>query len=522
MKIDLFNFDEFVKVNNLKEVTDPVLFLKGTIPSPNGLLSTDIFGISMRDRKATYAYIDLGSNFLHPFIYKLLKRLNRNFESVIHSTKNFTIKNGVLVEDENGETGLVFLYNNWEKINFTKNDSLMRNERVDVLNAYEKTELFCSKWLVIPAFYRDVNLQNMGKGKLSHHEINDKYARLIRLTNIIKSNNEFSYTLGTTSAKIQETLVEIYDLLKSKIEKKHGMIRKNILGKSIDYGGRVVISAPTFHAESYKDMPVDLYHVGVPLSYCCSLFTPFIVAWVRNFFKREFEQVGDRYPYMEDDRTIRYVKLKDPETYFDDEMIKKQIDRFIKAPVDRFKEIEVPVEDDKLSYIHIAFTGRYYSETNPEDESTIFNRNATWCDILYQAAYEVCSDKHVYVTRYPIVDYFGTFPCKIHVMSTIETMPVMINGTVYKYYPKIDLKTPKEKVAISFLDTVTMSNVYLTGLGGDYDGDQISIKGLFTQEANKEAEEAMMSKAHLLTISGDNIRTSSKESIQTLYELTKF
>lgn len=470
MKIDLFDFDEMVRVNNLKEVTDPVLFLKGTIPSPNGLLSTDIFGVSMKDRKTTYAYIDLGSKFLHPFIYKLLKRLNRNFESIVHSTKTFKIENGVLIEDENGETGLAFLYKNWEKIVFTKNDSLMRNERVDVLNAYTKKELFCSKWLVIPAFYRDVNLQNMSKGKLSHHEINDKYARLIRLSSIVKSNNEFSYTLGTTTAKIQETLVEIYDLIKSKIEKKHGMIRKNILGKSIDYGGRVVISAPTFHSETYKDMPVDLYHVGVPLSYCCSLFTPFIISWVRNFFRREFEQIGQQYPILQKDNTIRYVKLKEPETYFDDEMIKKQIDRFIKAPIDRFKAIEVPVDDEKLDFINIKLTGRYYDEHNPEYEGSIFDRPATWCDILYQAAYDVCTDKHVYVTRYPIVDYFGTFPCKIHVMSTIETMPVMVNNKIYKYYPKIDLATSKEKVAISFLDTVTMSNVYLKGLGGDYDG----------------------------------------------------
>jgi len=468
MKIDLFNFEKMIEVNNLKEVTDPVLFLKGTIPSPNGLLSTDIFGISMKDRKTTYAYIDLGSEFLHPFIYKLLKRLNRNFESLVHSTKNFKIENGVLVEDENGETGLAFLYKNWEKLNFTKNDSLMRNERVDVLNAYTKKELFTRYWLVIPAFYRDVNLQSMGKGTISHHEINDKYARLIRLSSIIKSNNEFSYTLGTTTAKIQESLVEIYDLLKSKIEKKHGMIRKNILGKSIDYGGRVVISAPTFHAESYKDMPVDLYHVGVPLSYCCSLFTPFITAWVRNFFRREFEQIGEQYPLAQKDGTVRYVKLKEPETYFDDEMIKKQIDRFIKAAIDRFAPIEVPVDDDKLEYININFVARHYSKDNPDSLSTIINRPITWCDILYQAAYEVCTDKMVYITRYPIVDYFGTFPCKIHVMSTIETMPVKINNTVYKYYPKIDLDTSKEKVAISFLDTVTMSNVYLKGLGGIY------------------------------------------------------
>lgn len=52
--------------------------------------------------------------------------------------------------------------------------------------------------------------------------------------------------------------------------------------------------------------------------------------------------------------------------------------------------------------------------------------------------------------------------------------------------------------------------------------DQITIKGLFTQEANKEAEEAMYSRSNLLTISGDNIRVSSNESIQTLYQLTKF
>lgn len=475
MRVDLFDFDKFVEVNNLREVSDPVLFTKGTIPSPNGLLSTDIFGVSMNDRKTTYAYIDLGTYFLHPFIYKLLKRLNRNFESLVHSNKKFVIENGELVENEDGETGLPFLYKNWEKLKFTKNNSTMRNERVDVLNAYKKNELFTRKWLVIPAFYRDVNLQSIGKGKVSHHEVNDKYAKLIRLCQIVKSNNEFSFTLDLTLAKIQETLVEIYDLLKSKIEKKQGLLRKNVLGKSIDYGARVVISAPTFHAETYKDMPIDLYHVGVPLSYCCSLFTPFITNWVKGFFRREFEQSGQMYPVVTDKSTdsITYVKLKEPELYFDDEYIKKQIDKFIKAPIDRFEVVEVPTEDKKYPFINIAFNGRHHIKYDVTDRSTLSTRPMTWCDILYQAAIDVCSDKMVYVTRYPILDYFNVFPCKIHVLSTIETEPIMINTRVYNTYPKIDINMSKEKVAINFLDTVTMSNLYLKGLGGDYDGKSL-------------------------------------------------
>lgn len=51
---------------------------------------------------------------------------------------------------------------------------------------------------------------------------------------------------------------------------------------------------------------------------------------------------------------------------------------------------------------------------------------------------------------------------------------------------------------------------------------QISIRGLFTQEANEEARRLMMSKSHILNIQGDNMRTTTNEGIQTLYMMTKF
>jgi len=522
MLIDLYDTAEFIKVNDLKEVDDPVLFSKGAVPSPRGLISTDIFGVSVKERKETYAYIDLSDTFLHPFIYKLLKRMDRKFESIVHGNRRFIIKDGVLVEDEeNGETGLKFLYKNWDKINFEKNNSLMRNERIDVLKAYKKNILFTKYWIVIPPFYRDVNFQSMEKGILSHRILNDKYSKLIRLTSIIRNSNNFDFVLDGTRAKIQDQLVDIYDFLKSKLEKKQGMIRKNLLGKSIDYGARSVISAPTFNANKPSEMTIDFYHTGVPLAQCCSLFTPFIIAWVKNYFTQEFVKSGNKYPVKNSKGEIELVELDNPELYFNNDFIKKQVDNFVFAHADRFNPIELPVKNSK-NKVYFSFVAREYDKNKPESESNIIERYATWADIFYQAAVDITRDKHVYVTRYPMTDYFGTFPNKITVLSTHKTIPVYINNRVYLNYPYIDLKASKNEVAVSFIDTVSMSNLYLAGLGGDYDGDQISIKGLFSQEANAEAEKQMKSKSHILNIYGSNMRKIANEGIQTLYMMTKF
>jgi len=240
MQIELYDTKKFIEVNNLREVTNLILFEKGNIPTVDGLLSTDIFGVSARDRKETYAYIDLHGHFLHPFIFKTLKRMNRKFESAVYGNVNFIIKDGELIEDENGESGIEFLYKNWDKFNFKRNNSMMRNERISVLDSYGKDVLFTKYWVVMPAFFRDVNLQFASEGRVSHHEINDKYAKLIRFASMLNNSNSFDFVLNTTKSKIQETLVEIYDLLKGKIEKKQGLIRKSLLGKSIDFGVRSV------------------------------------------------------------------------------------------------------------------------------------------------------------------------------------------------------------------------------------------------------------------------------------------
>ena len=173
MKLDIFDVDEFVELNHLKEVSSPVLFQRGGIPDPDGLVSNDIFGVNIKDRKETFAYINLNANFFHPHAYKILKRLYRNIEDIVGGSELYSIsKDGELTKDPNGE----------------------RNERIDLVTKIPKDEVFIRKQIVIPAFYRDVSSDEKGGG--STVEINTLYTKLIRMCTLIRDESLFDFSFN--------------------------------------------------------------------------------------------------------------------------------------------------------------------------------------------------------------------------------------------------------------------------------------------------------------------------------------
>ena len=466
MKLYLLNIDKFVEANELEEVSNPIILGKGYIPTPDGLLSQEIFGSTTKERRMTFAYIDLKCHLLQPIIYKTLLRLDRRIEKLIAGTDRYSIsKTGELVEDENGSTGVEWLYNNWNKIKWKKNDSKIRNQRIDLLSLHSKDELFQSKEIICPAFYRDVNLQTVGKPSI--HIINSMYTKLIQLASMLNQGN-FAFTLDHTKFKMQQVLVEIYDEFKNRVEKKRGAIKQTVLGKSVDYGARLVISTSKFTANRPSDMQVDFTHVGIPLAYCISLFTPFFVGWLQKFFMNEFEKTGNKMPaYNSKTKQIEYIKIKDPMLQFNDDEIHHMMKTFIRSHEQRFDPILIEADDgNKYPF---AFKGRFKSdqEFNQDDKNNILaSRSMTLTDIFFMAAVDITKDKFVYITRYPMADYSGIFPCGISVLSTNETTKVEYDGVTYEHYPIVDLNLPKERVGAQFIHVVNMSNVYLQSIGG--------------------------------------------------------
>ena len=522
MKIEIFDTGLFIDMNHLKEIKSPILFQRGNVPDPDGLISNEIFGLDVKRRRQTFAYIDLKAHFFNPHIYKALKRLYRNIDKIINGMEYYSInKDGILVKDPAGETGLDFLYDNWEKINWerSENTTSMRNERIDIVTKSKKSEVFMQYQIVIPAFYRDIQLDSSGGGE--NDPLNNLYAKQLRLASMLSDKDMFDFTYHSTNYSMQGLIEEIYDYFKVKLQKKNGMIRKFLMGKNIDFCTRSVITSPNFHANRPEEMEIQFDRSGIPISQVCSLCYPFIVTWIRNFFEREFimNQASKILFNQATGEVEEIVEIYKPEMYFTDEFIKRMIDRYISDPETRFDPILIPIGKDK--YMHMAFTGKRIDSSTTSDLSTISNRSFTVTDLLYMACYDVAKDKHAVVTRYPVSDSYGLFISQIHVLSTLETEPVRVNDTVYQFYPKIEPNLSKSKIAIRFIETLKFSNAYLKGLNGDYDGDQVTVKILWTHEANAECFDVINSKNFYITPAGKMIRPVGNEASQTFYALTK-
>ena len=487
LSINPLDIEKFIKVNELKEVTNPIFFSSNSIPTSDGLLSNEIFGITMNSRSNVFAYINLGGKyFIHPMIYAIWKKVDRNIVKCVHSVSNFRLSNeGYLEENEDGETGIDFLRKNISKIHFKQSDSFVRKANIAFLEKF-KNITFIKNYIVIPAYYRDVSTDG---GKVGVGDINKLYQYLLMACNSLKEMDQLGITTyDATVGRIQDLLLEIYSYFTkgevqgkttgAGIAGKFGILQHGVQSKTTDYSSRLIISAPNLKVENMDDLLTDVDHVALPLASAVTNFYPFVLAYVRQFFMNEYNNNPIRNVYHSSTNTkeSKKVKLKDYRISFSDDVLKEEIDRFIHGIANRFRPIELPTEDPKYPIVYINFKGRHATEeevTNDlekEDDNRvpITERVMTWCDLLYMAAIEVTADKMVLITRYPIDSCYNQFPCGINVSSTIKTEPMVINHKLYKHYPYIRTEDIGKNTTNKFIDTLNISNVYLGIIDGDY------------------------------------------------------
>lgn len=535
----LLDIDEFIKKNELKEVKNPIYFDKNKLPTSDGLLSNDIFGITKEERANRFAYIDLHGIFLHPLIYKLWGNLDSRIKNIVFGTNTYSLDaSGNLVEDPNGKTGIKFLKDNFDKIKIKTTDSSKRDRIIQFIKKSGKA-CFITKYPVIPAYYRDVNTED---GKMGVGDINKYYNSLIIAARSLEEAHDYGLTLiHAQVGRMQEILLSIYnyfgagnpDVKTSGVGMpgKLGVIRRTNMSKTTDYSSRLVISAPELKVEDLDDLDVDMDYSLVPLASLCVNFLPFMVYWIRRYFEEEFSGKS-KYTYTDATGKVTEAPIADYQIVFSDDRIRKELDRFVHGYSNRFVPIEVPVAPGFLKRgekIYLRFKGRKVSKDYKEgDDFTKFpiqERLLTWCDIFFWAANDVTKGKHVLITRYPIDSFYNQFPTRIRVASTVETEPMIVttfHDKFYKAYPKISQKDVMERVDTSnkFKDTLNLCNAYLNSIVGDYDGDQVTVKGIYSNEANDELDKQMRSKVHYISLNGKTVMEVDKETIQALYCFT--
>ena len=526
MKIEILDVDRLIAVNKLQEVTSPYIRSNKMMFDPNGLMSNDIFGISKDDRRSTFAYIDLHRHYIHPHIFnKVLKqRMFKGIVFLVAGQKYYSIKNGLLAEDpDNGWTGVDALYEHWDEIDWSQSMSRDSTSK-KLLTMLPRDQVFISKQLVCPPAYRDIMLSGSMDSSDYVNQLNDLYQQLIRSVSLLSEGGLFSRTQYATQSKVQNLLVEIMLYFQEQIKGKNGYIRRSLLGKSVDYGVRAVISTPTYNHERIEDNIIDIDHSAVPISMCCSLFYPFIEAWLRDFFTREVINDPNLATYYDEETNKEFTAvLKDPEIQFSERNIKKMVDDYCLNPDNRFRTITVDVQIPQKNGVKtkkavMILKGK---KILPNNIAETLHRAMTVTDILYLACVDVCEKRHIMVSRYPVGTDKGIYFNKLRVQSTIKHVKLIFNGKEYPYYPDIDFKIDKDMVGVQYVDTLVLSNSHCQGMGADYDGDVLSIRGIYTDEANMEADQIMNQKISALNITGANSKVVSKEVFNTMYELTK-
>lgn len=527
LKLEILDQEKFIKRNEVREVTNPIFFERENMPTSDGLLSNEIFGITKETRAGTFAYIDLHGIFMDPSCYKVWTRLDSNIKACVHGTDNFIIdEHGHLQKAANGKNGIKFLKDNMERIKFKRTDSSKRDLKIEYLMK-NKDRMFITKYFVIPPFYRDVNSgKNTGVG-----EINRLYSQIIVCSKSLQESSDYGIAAEAMSGRVQELILTVYDwiignnnsMIKEAgtgLSRKEGFIKKAVLSKTVDYGCRLVLSAPECKVERPSDMTVDCFHTSLPLAATMVNFKPFILFHVRRFFENNFAGVSS-IEVIRKDGAIQLCTPKDPLIEFSDERIEKEIENFCFSYNNRIKPIEIPVEEDIKSPVYLKFTGHLNAKSAEENPEALYQRRLSWVDIFYQAAVEATKDKIILITRFPMDSFYNQYPSEIEVSSTIETEPMYVGNTFYPHYPKIREEMFGTHTGNYFKDTMSTSNVHLPSIGGDYDGDMITSKGSYMVETNDELRDYLHSKGFFVDLGATNVRTSSNEAVQALYSLTK-
>lgn len=514
MKLDMLDIPRYITVNNLKEVTSPFILAADGNPEPDGIFSYDIFGrVGTDERRTSFAYVNLKRKFLHPFIYNLILQMYRNLPLVISGERFVKVSSeGQVVtakeDDPDAQTGIDFFWDNWDKIKWNTNDSSAREKKEALFATMKRNDVFVDKWLVIPAMYRDINLHSReSTGKIDMDEINSFYIKMLNTA----SSESITFTSSyMTQSNLQQTLVDIHNYLTKKTAGKQGIIRKAIMGKTVDYAAVSVISAPRFTSETYQTQMIPYNYIGVPLYTICALFYPMIVKGLEDIFY----DVNQSTKIVLDNGIL---DVSDAIQYnVDSDSLKSLVKAYVKDKTKAFRTSTFTLSGEE--------SGKF------KDFEEMLGRPFTITDLLYRVAADVVYNKHVLSTRFPITGSESIIINRVKILTTEKTVDIS-NGApegtfgfeFMRTYPSFPIdksgKIIHEKV--QWIDTVVPNNSFLAGMGGDYDGDTFRLIGMFTSEANQEAIKIMNAPMNYVDASGSMMRSLSREAGMALYMLTK-
>jgi hypothetical protein len=472
---------------------------------PEGLFSIEIFGrIGTPERQRRFSYIDIKTTILHPFIYRALVKLKALYQGILtgrtYATWNPELKDFESSDALDGETGYHFFMSHFKEIEFKTNKSVIRDQRVELLNKYRNLAL-TDKILVLPAGLRDIEINEAGRTILG--DINTIYTKILGIARTISAT---SYSTNTPVMDLPRQLLQdafntLYETIEGMLTGKRGFIQNRWASRRILNGTRNVVTTNNIqidylgspHAPRATDTVLGLFQA------IKSLF-PVAIYTLRTSYIGEAFNVGESQALLIDPKTLRRSMVRLTSEQYDRwatiEGIEKVINSY-REPSLRHKPIKINGNYLALVYrgegtFRVFFDIAELPAHLSEDDVTPINL----CELIYLSGYRIWNNYAGFVTRYPITGIGSTYPTTFYVRTTIvsevrkelgENWEPMGDDHVASEFPKFK--------PLGYIDSQGLPTQRLQGLVADFDGDTCSAEAVYSDQGLRDVLDHLKSKA---------------------------
>ena len=465
---------------------------------PEGMFSTAIFGMmGSAERDYTFAKIPLGVRVLHPKVYEELIGVKSLYGDILSGARSAKFdevrKDFVPSIEEDAESGYSFFFRHMNKIEFVRNESLMRTDKIEFLERWRH------RWTIInfpimPAGMRDVEVGV--DGRVVKHEINDLYYRVLAVSKSITPSRDMeSPAYDHNRVSLQSAVYAVYDYLANLIGGKNGFQRDRWASSRVHEGTRNVLTSMNTtgaHLDSPNVPGYDCTVMGVHQT--ATSLAPLVIHWLRVGYLAKLMNAGEGDVPLIDKKTLRttWVNLSplERDKWTTEDGIRGIINSLVNIEA---RQRPVEIADHYLALVYLGEGTFKVFDTIDELPQGYDKANVhpmTLIEMLYLCGYNKWSKYFTDVVRYPIESENSTYPSRIYVRSTTvgemrreldhNWEPIEGNDGIANEFPKWGLS--------QFHDSLSPHASRLGGLGADFDGDTGSATSIMSDEALAETE----------------------------------
>lgn len=500
------------KIKNLPYVTSLDMYYGATTNfHPEGLYSIEIFGrIGDRKRDQQFAQIYLKTRVIHTIVLKALTRTKTLYAGIIAGTKyakfDEELKDFVPATPDDGNTGYSFFISRINDLAIQETASDIRSMRKALLERY-KGNLTLDRVVVIPAGLRDA--ERDGNSRVTTHEVNDHYLKLIRASNqILNATDPESPILDNVRRGMQAALDGLFNYFYTMLSGKTGAILSKMFSRTVQFSSRNIITSmipnrSRLHGPKLTDCNTHI--VGLFQQIKC--LGPIGTYLLKNGPISRIFNDGSYQTFLFDKETLEPTDVTlSPAIYRrwqSNEGLDKVINSF-RIKDSRHKPVEIQGYYAALLY-RKDNTFKVITATDypylPEDLDKSLLTPLTFAELLYISTSKRLNMYPATITRYPTAGEGSHFVSKSYVKTTNRS------EVLYELDDNFNIDTSQEYIefpirGVDFFDSLSPHTSRLDGMGGDHDGDMCNYIVSISNEAVKEANDMSMSKNHYLNAKG--------------------